>query len=239
MFHAVVLLLILFFAGPWAKLIPLPVLAGILVYVSYNMSEWRTFRAIARGQRADVLVLLTTFFLTVLFDLTIAIEIGMVLAAFLFMRRMAEIGDIRPAEARVGEMDDRSDPDSLHYYEVPAGVQVFEVSGPLFFGVAHKFKEAMRRVSKPPKALILRMRFVPTIDETGIHNLREFVKNLHARKVKVILSGVGPELYGELQESRIIFLVGKKNVHGHIKQALERAQEVVAAAQTSGEPPEA
>lgn len=228
MVHAVVLLVIMLFAGAWAKLIPLCVLAGILVYVSYNMSEWRTFRAILRGQRSDVIVMLTTFSLTVLFDLTIAIEIGMVLAAFLFLRRMAEVGDVRRVEEQVAELDDPRSPDSLHHYPIPAGVQVFEINGPLFFGVAHKFKEAMRRVDKPPKAIVLRMRLVPTVDETGIHNLREFVHNMQARGVKVILSGVSPQLYEELHEARILFLVGKKNVFAHISVALERARECVA-----------
>ena len=226
MIHAGVLLLIVLFAGPLAKLIPLSVLGGILVYVSYNMSEWRTFKSILRGQRSDVMVMLTTFFLTVFFDLTVAIEIGMVLAAFLFIRRMAEIGDIRPVEERVAELSDLKDPDSLQYFQIPAGVQVFEINGPLFFGVAHKFKETMRRVSKPPKVIILRMRFVPTVDETGIHNLREFIKNMQARQVKVILSGVGPQLSEELQEARVLFLVGKKNVFSSISAALERAAEI-------------
>ncbi len=225
--HALTLLVIMLFAGSWAKMIPLSVLAGILVYVAYNMSEWRTFRTILRGQRSDVVVMLTTFFLTVLFDLTVAIEIGMVLAAFLFMRRMAEIGDIRPVENRVMELEDRDDPDSIQYFDIPEGVQVFEINGPLFFGVAHKFKEAMRRVSKPPKVVILRMRYVPTIDETGIHNLREFIRNLEARKIKVILSGVSPMLLEELREARILFLIGKKNVAGHFSQALERAGEIL------------
>lgn len=225
--HALTLLVIMLFAGSWAKMIPLSVLAGILVYVAYNMSEWRTFRTILRGQRSDVVVMLTTFFLTVLFDLTVAIEIGMVLAAFLFMRRMAEIGDIRPVENRVMELEDRDDPDSIQHFDIPQGVQVFELNGPLFFGVAHKFKEAMRRVSKPPKVVILRMRFVPTIDETGIHNLREFIRNLEARKIKVLLSGVSPMLQEELQEARILFLVGKKNVARHFTQALERAEEIL------------
>ncbi|MCC6460878.1 MAG: STAS domain-containing protein [Saprospiraceae bacterium] len=227
MTHAVVLLLIMLFAGAWAKLIPLSVLAGILVYVSYNMSEWRTFRSILRGQRADVMVLLTTFFLTVFFDLTVAIEIGMVLAAFLFIRRMAELGDIRPVEGRVGEMEEQSDADSMQFYPIPPDVQVFELNGPLFFGVAHKFKEAMRRVSKPPKVLILRMRFVPTIDETGIHNLREFVRNMQARNVRIILSGVAPMLHGELEEAGLIGMVGADNVVSHISQAVERARAYV------------
>ena len=227
MTHALVLLLIMLFAGAWAKLIPLSVLAGILVYVSYNMSEWRTFRSILRGQRADVMVLLTTFFLTVFFDLTVAIEIGMVLAAFLFIRRMAELGDIRPVEGRVGELEEHADADSLQYYPIPPGVQVFELNGPLFFGVAHKFKEAMRRVSKPPKVLILRMRFVPTIDETGIHNLREFIRNMQARKVQVILSGVAPQLHTELDEAGLIGMVGADNVVSHISQAVTRAREYV------------
>ncbi len=226
MAHALVLLIIMLFAGSWAKLIPLSVLAGILVYVSYNMSEWRTFRAILRGQRSDVMVMLTTFLLTVLVDLTVAIEIGMILAAFLFMRRMAEVGDVRPIENRVAELDDLKNPDSLHYHPIPEGVQVFEINGPLFFGVAHKFKEAMRRVSKPPRAIILRMRFVPTVDETGIHNLREFVRNMQARNVQVILSGVGPQLLEELEEAGLLEKIGRENIFGHISAALERARDV-------------
>lgn len=223
MTHALVLLAVMVFAGSWAKLIPLSVLAGILVYVAYNMSEWRTFKAILRGQRSDVVVMLTTFFLTVLFDLTVAIEIGMILAAFLFIRRMAAIGDIRPLEDQVTERNDIKDPDSLERYPIPPGVQVFEINGPLFFGVAHKFKETMRRVSKPPKVIVLRMRFVPTIDETGIHNLREFIKNMQARHVKVLLSGVSTGLQEELREARILFLVGKKNVFTNVGAALRYA----------------
>jgi SulP family sulfate permease len=223
MVHALVLLAVMVFAGNWAKLIPLSVLAGILVYVAYNMSEWRTFKAILRGQRPDVVVMLTTFFLTVLFDLTVAIEIGMILAAFLFIRRMAAIGDVRPVEEQVTERNDIKDPDSLERYPIPPGVQVFEINGPLFFGVAHKFKETMRRVGKPPKAIVLRMRFVPTIDETGIHNLREFIKNMQARQVKVLLSGVSSELQEELREARILFLVGKKNVFSNVGAALRYA----------------
>ncbi|MCB0532727.1 MAG: STAS domain-containing protein [Lewinellaceae bacterium] len=223
MAHALVLLAVMVFAGSWAKLIPLSVLAGILVYVAYNMSEWRTFKAILRGQRSDVVVMLTTFFLTVLFDLTVAIEIGMVLAAFLFIRRMAAIGDIRPVEEQVTERNDIKDPESLERYPIPPGVQVFEINGPLFFGVAHKFKETMRRVSKPPKVIVLRMRFVPTIDETGIHNLREFIKNMQARQVKVLLSGVSSELQEELRDARLLFLVGKKNVFANVGAALRYA----------------
>ncbi len=226
MVHALVLLAVMVFAGNWAKLIPLSVLAGILVYVAYNMSEWRTFKAILRGQRPDVVVMLTTFFLTVLFDLTVAIEIGMVLAAFLFIRRMAAIGDVRPVEEQVTERNDIKDPDSLERYPIPPGVQVFEINGPLFFGVAHKFKETMRRVSKPPKVIVLRMRFVPTIDETGIHNLREFIKNMQARQVKVLLSGVSVSLEEELREARILFLVGKKNVFTNVGAALRYAAEI-------------
>lgn len=223
MAHALVLLVFVLFAGQWAKLIPLSVLAGILVYVAYNMSEWRTFRAILRGQRPDVLVMLTTFFLTVFVDLVVAIEIGMVLAAFTFIQRMAGIGDIRPVEQQASEMDESRDPDSLQFYPIPPGVQVFELNGPLFFGVAHKFKEAMRRVSKPPKAIVLRMRFVPTVDETGLHNLREFVRNMQARNVTVILSGVGEQLREELTESGLLALIGADNVFDHIGKALAYA----------------
>lgn len=227
--HALVLLMIMLFFGRWAKWIPLSVLAGIMIYVAYNMSEWRTFKALARGQRSDVVILLATFFLTVAFDLTVAIEVGVILSAFLFMRRMAEISDIRQVTEQMVDHEDGVDPDSINYYPIPKEVQVFEINGPLFFGVAHKFKEAMRRVAKPPKVMILRMRMVPAIDETGLHHLREFIKNLHDRKVKVILSGVSPQLMEELKDGNVLAIAGVENVFSHISGAVARANELLVA----------
>lgn len=227
MVHAITLLIIMLFVGKWAKLIPLPCLAGILAVVAYNMSEWRSFLAVARGPRNDALVLLVTFFLTVVFDLTIAIEIGMVLAAFLFMRRMAQISNVEVITNQL-EMEESADPFATEKIAVPTGVEVYEVNGPLFFGAAHNFKESLNTIGKKrPQIMIIRMRHVPIIDATGLHNLKEILKRIQASKTQVILSGVQPAVYEELDKARILFLVGKKNVCTHISEALKRAEEVL------------
>jgi len=219
--HVLTLVIIMLFAGKWAKLIPLSCLAGILIVVSYNMSEWRSFLTVARGPRPDAAVLLVTFFLTVLVDLSLAIQIGMVLSVFLFMRRMAQISTINPVTAEVDEEDEVNDPDSTFRLTIPKGVKVYEVSGPFFFGIAHKFKDILNDINEKPDVLILRMRHVPTIDATGLHNLREIIKRLRSAGTKVILSGVQPPVYAELEKARIIFMVGKKNVTSHIREAMK------------------
>lgn len=227
MIHAVVLLFIMLFVGKWAKLIPMSCLAGILLVIAYNMSEWKSFVSVLKGPGNDVLILLTTFILTVFFDLTLAIEVGMVLAAFLFMRRMAKISNI---EAITKELDDREeadDPDATSKLDIPKGVEVYEINGPLFFGASHNFKEVMRQLEVHPKVLILRMRKVPMIDATGLYNLREFVKFLQVRKVAVILSGVQPEVKKELENYGIVRMVGEENVKPEIRSALARLQEVL------------
>ncbi len=219
--HVLTLVIIMLFAGKWAKLIPLSCLAGILIVVAYNMSEWRSFLTVARGPRPDVAVLLVTFFLTVLVDLSLAIQIGMVLSVFLFMRRMAQISTINPVTVEVDEEDEDNDPDSTFRLTIPKGVKVYEVSGPFFFGIAHKFKDILNDINEKPTVLILRMRHVPTIDATGLHNLREIIKRLRTSGTKVILSGVQPPVYAELEKARIIFMVGKKNVTSHIREAMK------------------
>lgn len=215
MVHAVTLLLIVLFFGKWAVQIPLACLAGILVVVAYNMSEWRSFYSILRGSRYDVLVLLTTFFLTVLIDLTVAIQIGMVLAALLFMQRMANVSHVIPADSDTDALDDYSD--------LPKGIEVYEIKGPFFFAAAIKYRETLKNFGKTAKVLILRMRHVPFIDSTGIHNFRETIKYLQAINVKLILSGVQPEVRTELEKERIDFLIGRNNVCDNYNEAKEKA----------------
>ncbi|MDX1941224.1 MAG: sulfate permease [Saprospiraceae bacterium] len=226
--HAITLLLIMLFVGKWAKLIPLPCLAGILAVVAYNMSEWRSFVAILKGPGADVLVLLATFLLTVLVDLTMAIEIGMVLAAFLFMRRMAQISNVKVINNQILQ-DELDDPEATNKFSIPKGVEVYEVNGPLFFGAAHNFKESLNVIGKkPPQILIIRMRQVPIIDATGLHNLKEVLKRLTTSgKTKVILSGVQPEVREIIAKTDIPSIIGEANICSNIREALARAKVLV------------
>ena len=226
--HAITLLLIMLFVGKWAKLIPLSCLAGILLVVSYNMSEWHSFLSVTRGPRSDTLVLLSTFALTVFVDLTVAIETGMVLAAFLFMRRMAAISNVSAVNATLAETEGENLAEGTDALNIPQGVEVYEVSGPLFFGASHKFSETIKIMSKNPKILIIRMRHVPVVDATGLHNLRETIKQMRGMKTKVILSGVQKPVYEELRKAGIVATLGKANVLPHIKEALKRANEILA-----------
>lgn len=220
--HALTLLIIMLFAGKWAKLIPLSCLAGILVVVAYNMSEWKSFLTVSRGPRPDVVVLLVTFFLTVMVDLTIAIQIGMVLSVFLFMRRMSQISNVNPIDTGNEEdEEDDNDPDSTQKLDIPEGVRIFEITGPFFFGIAHKFKDTLKDINENPKVLILRMRNVPTIDATGLHNLKEIIHRLQSSGTKVILSGVQPDVFNVLEKARVVFMVGKKNITKDIRGAME------------------
>ena len=226
MVHAVVLLIIMLFIGKWAKLIPLSCLAGILLVVSYNMSEWHSFLSVARGPKSDMLVLVTTFVLTVFVDLTVAIEVGMVLAAFLFMRRMALISNVSAVHAAVaGRDEDNAEGEALN---IPKGVEVYEVNGPLFFGASHKFSETIKVMNKNPKVLIIRMRHVPIVDATGLYNLKETIRRMSSGKTKVILSEVQSDVYEELRKAGIVATLGKANVLPHIPEALKRAEEILA-----------
>ncbi len=218
--HSITLLLIMLVFGKWATLIPLSCLAGILVIVAYNMSEWRSFISVFRTSKSDAAVLLSTFALTIFVDLTVAIEIGMVLAVFLFMRRMTQITNIHIITDEVTESFDEK---AISLYEVPKGIEVFEITGPMFFGAAYKFKEKMKILEKPPRVLIIRMRLVPVIDATGLHTLKEVFRQARQQGTKLILSGVQPGLYKELQKSRLVFQVGKANICNNIDEALERA----------------
>ena len=226
--HAITLLLILLILGKWASYIPIANLAGILVVVAYNMSEWKNFRSVLKGPKGDVAVLLITFFLTVLIDLTVAIEIGMVLAVFLFMRNMIKFSDV---SVLTKEIDDKEFGYDLidGKYEVPDGVEVFEITGPLFFGAAYKFRDAMKYIKQHPKVLIIRLRHVPIIDATGIQTLKEVIHDSARHRTKIILSELNSEqVKKELQDSRLLFAVGKANVTDTLDKALVRAKMILA-----------
>ncbi|HSK12689.1 MAG TPA: sulfate permease [Phnomibacter sp.] len=225
MVHAITLLIIMLLFGKWASMIPMSALAGILIVVAYNMSEHETFIDIARGIRSDAAVLLTTFFLTVFFDLTIAIQIGMVLAAFLFMRQMIQISKVNVNPHK--EEDSTKDHNATDKFVIPDGVDVFEISGPMFFGAAYKFKDSMRFIEKKPKVLILRMRNVPVIDATGLHTIKDVMKMCRNDKTQLILSGVQPAVMQELQHARLLFTIGKRFVLPDFEAALKVANEVL------------
>ena len=202
--HAVVLLLIMLFFGKWASLIPMSCLAGILIVVSYNMSEWRSFRSILRASMSDVVILLVTFFLTVLVDLTVAIEIGVVLAALLFMKRMAE-----------------------NYKNLPKGLGIYEISGPFFFGSAKTYCETIRNLGVNYEVLIIRMRHVPFVDSTGLKNLRETILQLKNEGTYIILSGVSESVKKDLLKGGIGELVGGENIYPKFDLALQAAKEKI------------
>jgi sulfate permease, SulP family len=227
MTHALTLLLITLFFGRWAALIPLATLAGILVVVAFHMSEWRTFASEFRAPKSDVVVLLTTFLLTVLVDLTVAIEVGMVLAAFLFMRRMAEVTNISVLTHEFADpVDDfEHDPNAVRRRVIPDGVQVYEITGPFFFGAAEMFKDRVGRIAGQPKVLILRMRHVPAVDSTGLHALRELVQRSRQEGSLVILSDVHAQPVVALERSGIYDDLGEENIHGNIDDALNRARQ--------------
>ena len=226
MVHAITLLLITLFFGRWAGFIPLATLAAILVVVAFHMSEWRTFLSEFRAPKSDVAVLLATFLLTVLVDLTVAIEVGMVLAAFLFMRRMAEVTNIKVLTHEFEDPADdfESDPNAVRRRAVPEGVQVYEITGPFFFGAAEMFKDRVTSIAGKPKVLILRLRHVPAIDSTGLHALRDVVRRSRNEGTLVILSDVHAQPVVALERSGTYDELGEENVHGNIDDALNRAR---------------
>jgi len=225
--HSLTLLLIMLFFGKLAKLIPMATLAAILVIVAYNMSEWRSFKSLLKSPRSDVVVLLTTFFLTVIFDLTIAIQIGMILAVILFMRRMAMVTNVGVITRELADEEESYDPNSINRREVPKSVEVFEVNGPFFFGAASTFKDAMHVIEDPPKVRIIRMRNVPAIDATGLHTLEEFYKDSRKQGTTIVLSGVHTQPLYAMTQAGLLDLFGEENVFGNIDDALDRAREII------------
>ena len=225
--HAVVLLLILLFLGDLTQHIPMACLAGVLVVVSYNMSGWRTVRSLLKSPRADVGVMIVTFILTVIFDLTIAIEIGLLMAVVMFVKRVSD-------STHVAVLRDKLD--TRHHADVTSkdddqmtlakGVEVYEIDGPFFFGVATKFDEMMRTIGDKPLIRIIRMRKVPFVDSTGIHNLEIFIHSSQKEHIHVILSGVNPRVHESLEKMGVEAMVGAENIFDHINKAVNRANEL-------------
>ena len=227
--HAAVLLLIFLFLMPLAQYIPMACLAGVLVVVAYGMSGWRSFLAMARrNPKSDVTVLLLTFFLTIIFDLTVAIEFGLICACLLFMRRMAETTDVH---AILNEIDLNEDADmergNLEHLTIPEGVEVYEINGPYFFGAGNRFEDIMARYGHRPKVRIIRMRKVPFIDSTGMHNLENMCRMSQKEGITVVLSGVNAKVEGVLNRNGFPELLGQQNICNHIDLALARAREIV------------
>ena len=225
--HAIVLLLILLFLMPLAQYIPMACLAGVLVIVSYNMSEWRTFKALLKNPKSDVTVLLITFFLTIIFDLTIAIEVGLVIACIVFMRRVMETTEISVIKDEIDPNDELDIAVCEEHLIIPAGVEVYEINGPYFFGIATKFEETMAQLGDRPKVRIIRMRKVPFIDSTGIHNLTSLCKMSQKEKITIVLSGVNEKVHKTLEKSGFYELLGKQNICPNINVALDRAKEII------------
>jgi SulP family sulfate permease len=226
--HAVVLLLILLFLMPLAQYIPMACLAGVLVIVSYNMSGWRVFKGLLNNPKSDVAVLLITFFLTVIFDLTVAIEVGLVIACVLFMKRVMETTKI---SVITDEIDPNNESDLEVHEEhlmIPQGVEVYEINGPYFFGIATKFEEIMSRLGDRPKIRIIRMRKVPFIDSTGIHNLTTLCEMSQKENIHIILSGVNEKVHKVLEKSGFYELLGEENICSNINEALEVATREIA-----------
>lgn len=226
--HAITLLVIMILLAPFAKLIPMACLAGILVVVAYHMSEWRQFKSLLKGNKWDVLVLLVTFFLTIIFDLVIAIEVGVVLSSFALMKRMSESMKIENAV----ELFPNASGEAEKLFEdelprLPKGVSIFEISGALFFGAAQTFQDTLMNMQENPRVLILRMRNVPFIDSTGIYRLTEIIKRFNARGVTVILSGVNPQVKSDLIKADIYAVLDESNLLSDIDSSIKRASAIL------------
>lgn len=224
--HSVTLLIIMLFFGQYARLIPLSVLSAILIIVAYNMSEWRSFVRLLKSPKSDVAVLIITFLLTVIIDLTVAIEVGMILAVFLFMHRMSLVTNVGVV-TREFDYDDLHDPQAIDLKQVPKEVEVFEINGPFFFGAVDKFTEAIDRVAERPKILIVRMRNVPAIDSTGLHLLEKLCVDNRKNGTILILSGVHSQPYVAIEKAGLTEVFGEQNIHPNIDSALSRAREIL------------
>ncbi|MDR1460595.1 MAG: STAS domain-containing protein [Campylobacteraceae bacterium] len=236
MFHALFLLAFMFFLSSLILLIPLCALSAILVIVAWNMSEFHHFKSILlNSERHDAIVLVTTFSLTVFIDLNMGVQTGIMMAALLFIKRMIDVTQITDKKAAIKDLDfdavnydeELDDADALSKKHVPEGVEVYEIGGPFFFGIADKLKGVLDVVSTPPKVFILRMRKVPMIDETGYHALEEFYDMCKTKNTVLILSGVSKEIKKRLVKKGMDKLLGAHNITNHIDNALIRASEVL------------
>jgi SulP family sulfate permease len=223
--HATVLLAIVMLFGKWATLVPMATLAGFLVVIAYRMSEWRLVAKIFHSTKSDTLVMVITFLLTVLVDLTVAIQVGVVLASFLFMRRMAEV--TQTSYVRDIASEDEDEDAGTGERRIPDGVAVFEIYGPFFFGAADKFKSTLNRVDKKPRVLILRMRHVLTIDATGLHALEDVFEKAKRDGTTLILSGVHVRVLAVIRQSGLAGRIGADNVRANFDDAMARAQEIM------------
>ena len=214
--HAIVLTFIMLFFGKYAEMIPLSCLAGVLIVVSYNMSEWRSFVSICKGSKYDTVILVVTFLLTVVVDLTAAIEVGMVLASFLFMQRMASQSNV---------INVQNDSDTIeNYSSIPKGIEIYEISGPFFFGAAKKYRETLRQFGNQAKVLVIRMRHVPFMDATGARNFSAMLDDLQSINVRVVLSGVNESVYTELNKTGLVEKLNSRNVCSNFELASQRAK---------------
>jgi SulP family sulfate permease len=220
--HAITLLLITLFFGKWVAYIPMAVLAAILMIVAYHMSEWRTFRAEFSAPKSDLVVLLTTFVLTVIIDLTVAVQVGMVLAAFLFMKRMSEVTNVQAITREFAEAPDRRSPRA----KVPKGVEIYEINGPFFFGAAEHFKEQVNTVATKPRVLIILMRNVPAIDSTGLHALTQLARRARKDGTRIMIAEVHEQPMVALSNSYLLDELGKDNVFVKLDDALHAARQV-------------
>ncbi len=226
MIHAAVLLLIMLFLGGLTKHIPMACLAGVLVVVAYNMSEWRSFKSLFRNSKSDIAVLLATFLLTVIFDLTIAIEIGLLLAVVLFLRRISEASKVSMFKKEVVGAEYVEGGVDTEMLKLPKGMEVYEIEGPFFFGIANKFDEVMKQLGDKPQVRIIRMRKVPFIDSTGSHNLGNLIKASRKENIIILLSGVNENVRETLRKTGIESLVGAENILSNINEAVERANQL-------------
>jgi SulP family sulfate permease len=234
MTHALTLLIITLFVGKWAALIPLATLAAILVVVAYHMSEWRVFVAEFRAPKSDIAVLLATFVLTVVVDLTVAIGVGMVLASFLFMRRMAEVTNVTAFTRELNDGNDTydSDPAAAIRRTLPAGVQVYDINGPFFFGAAERFREAVGRGAARPRVLIVRLKNVPAIDSSGLHALTEIVHRSRKDNVRVLLADLHAQPMVVLTNSGLLAEIGEDDASRTLDEAIEEAREYLGMGET-------
>jgi SulP family sulfate permease len=227
--HAVVLLLIMLFLGNLAGLIPMAALASILLIVAYNMSEWRSFMKLFKAPKSDVAVLLLTFFLTIFVDLTVAIQVGVLAGALLFMRRMAEVSRIHQV-SHIGHSDEENeakpDPMSIRTRSIPLDTAVYEVFGSLFFGAIDKYKTVLDAMEKKPRILILRMRSVMDIDSSGLLFLEELLERCRKDGVSLVLSGVRAQPRIAMKKSGFLEMLGEENAQPNIDKALERASKI-------------
>ncbi len=221
--HSITLLLILLFLGPLTQHIPMACLGGVLVIVSYNMSGWRTIKSMLRGPKTDVLILITTFLLTVIFDLTVAIFVGMLMAMVLFMRRVADTTKVSVVTDKLDLSLEGESKFSAEVLDIPRGVDVYEIDGPFFFGIANRFGDLMKRMSEQPKVRVIRMRRVTFMDSTGIHNLESLVRLSQSDGIQIILSGVSQSVRETLTSADFATLIGEENICSNIHEALAKA----------------